>query len=145
MIEVVGFERGVEKVVDTVLSSGETPSLVSIHGFPNNGKTQLRSTARNKLFDKGVMGWVGMCGDSLDSLTRYDEEPSFYLIEDLYYTSMVQRYTTKHFGRLPELSIFITKKFDMVTVSPLIKELILAEVYGLIIENPSAVVKNPHW
>ena len=135
------FEEGPSGIIKTVLEGKEKPVLVSIHGFPHSGKTELRKRAAKALSDKGIYGLSGMEGDSVQKSGGI-QNPGYFLIEDMPYTESADEYTMRLFGRKPDLKVLIMKKDKILPAG--ILECAEQGTYGLIIENELASRKNKY-
>lgn len=145
-LNILNFENGVDYIVKTILEGEEKPVLVSIHGVPNSGKSKLRRTVQDKLWtDFKKLGWSSMCDTSLErfDLSWHIENPEFFLIEDLVLTISVNRYTKENFGRVPDLKVYIAKRFSLSSLPKILRDYMEKEKYDLIIENPKAEIKMP--
>ena len=141
-LNILDFNAGIDYVVQTILNEPERPVLVSIHGAPHTGKTELRRKVRYELeVSHGKRGWGGMQGSSLEGLRAVTGDPDYFLIEDMPYTEAVDLYTRTLFNRTPHLKVFITREFVPSSLGALSRQDIEAGIYGLIIINPDATDK----
>lgn len=144
-LKTLNFEQGIDFIAKTILEKKErvNPVLISIHGYPNAGKTELMFRAVSLLYKKhGVEGRGCICNDNLEEVLR-GNDPAFLIIEDLPQPERfgVKRYTKKYFGRDPDLSVYITKKLVKDLPIGLINQ-IQKSAYHLTIENPKSRDKH---
>ena len=145
MARVLNFEQGLNDLVQIVLKSKNRPTIISIHGFPNSGKTELRVRAHRILQKQGKMGWIAMCKTPIAELPQHPEGPDYFLIEDLQFIWPSKTYALDNFSRFPDLSSYIAKRFCQEKLPRGVAEAIENGDYQIIIENPAATVKSdPH-
>ncbi len=143
-LEIVSFEEGLQKVIQTVLEGRNLPVLISIHGLPNAGKSHLKLTAHKDLRNLGKHGWTGMRGDSLDRFPNFKEHDlslDYFFIEDMPDVHCVYDYTLAEFGRKPDLCIYVGSNLNSSRVMEALSEDFNRGFYGLIINNPDAKIK----
>ena len=135
------FVDGINEIVQIALTERTKPVLISVHGLPNSGKTELCKRVMKELFAK--KGWSSVTGTVGDSPNKMGMRlnPDCVFMEDMTYTASVDNYARELFGRMPDLRVYIARDVDN---SPShLKELFEKGSYGIIIENPEATVKQP--
>lgn len=142
-INIKNFEDGLVFVINTILEGKDKPVLVSIMGYPNSGKSELRKRAHYKLRDTfGKFGWIGMGGDSLDRFAQTKGCPDYFIMEDMPYADIVDKHTRSTFNRLPDLKVFMSKEFSLASLTVNLRNDIGEGKYGLVIDNPLATEKK---
>lgn len=144
-IEIISFEEGLAKIIHKILSAKRKPAIISIHGSPNSGKTELIKQVSIKLAkEHKIYGARGMSGDSLDKMGFYScTSPQYVLLEDMMFTDACDSMSLKMFGHKQDLTAYIAQKIDEQALRTNCEK--LKQEYDLIINNPAAKNKNPKY
>ena len=137
-IKIVSFEHGIERIIKTILTQPSAPTIITIHGVPNSGKTELRRRIFNTLCDTHqVYGWSGIEGDSLEKLSHYGLilNPVYALFECTEVTEPASLYVQDILHKKPDVRVYITKQ---IIIKGLLAEQVSKGEYTLFIENPQA-------
>ena len=144
-IEIISFEDGLAKIVDKILTAKRKPAVISIHGFPNSGKTELIKRVSIKLAkEHKIYGARGMSGDSLDKMGFYScAQAQYMLLEHMIFTDACDEISQKLFGHKQDLTAYIAQKVDEKKLAANCEK--FKQEYGLIINNPNAKNKNSQY
>jgi len=143
-INIISFEEGIERLVKSGLKHKNKPFLAGIFGNPHSGKTELNKRVRDKLYELGKFGWIGMNRASLDRYPGEKKDIEYYLIEDIGMPICAERYAIKHFEKGLDLKIYMIQTFSLEAVSIFDRKNVIDGIYDFIIENPKASSKGKY-
>ena len=134
------FEQGLEITIETILAASrqttmEKPVVISLHGFPNVGKSTFGRRCRDQLYrEHNSIGAVIMRDDQNRAfIYRYAQD--FLFIEDQPGVIGVQTYSWDLFGRRPNFYFLMIRE----TTFPINSAIeLLTNPYDLLISNPNA-------
>lgn len=138
----MSFEEGKDYIVNTILEVKDLfkPVLVSVHGNPDAGKTELTVGIINDLYkSKKILGMSSQCRDNLEDVIEHD--PAFILLEDLPGKYRALEHFIDYFERGPNISVLITRQ-PLKSYSQFELKKVYKENYDAVIENPKAREKN---
>lgn len=142
--EEMSFDKGKDHLVKTILEIKDLfrPVLVSVHGYPDAGKTQLTMNVIDALYtNHKIFGMSCQCYDNLDNIMVHNPVPAFVLLEDLPGRYRALEHFITYFESSPNVSVYITRQpIKDLPLNELRK--IYSENYDVIIENPQAREKN---
>ncbi len=133
----MSFDEGKDYLVKTILEIKDLfrPVLVSVHGYPDAGKTEITMSVIDALYtNHKIFGMSCQCRDNLDDIMAHDPVPAFLLMEDLPERFRVLEHFITYFERGPNLSVYITRQ-------PM-KDLPLADLKKIYRENYDVVIEN---
>jgi len=136
-VPILTFEEGLEWTIERIRTASVKPYIISLHGYPNAGKSTFGRRCRDKLFqDDHLSGAVVMCGDrNVNLIYRYACD--FLFIEDMPGIITVQNYAQELFGNYPDQYFLMTRSLQQ---SDLPFE--VSGFYHRIIVNPAATIKR---
>lgn len=140
--QTISFEEGLSRLENAILTTKRKPIIISIHGVPNSGKTELRIKLVRKLsIQHKVNGASGMRGDSLDKMCFYSHEsPQYVLFEDMVFTAECEEASRELFGREQDIKIYIARRINTQEFYSYCER--FKQKYDMIITNPDAKNKN---
>ena len=142
--EPVDFNKGIESIIKTIEIGKDKPTIVTINGLPDSGKTKLMIDTQKILFSNNIQGWSGMSNQEFDLYFRDDVPiPVYVLLEDVGPFFASDNFVLSYFGKNPDLRVYIYRQMLLSEHIDLIKDQRNYDAYGLIIENPDAMIKMP--
>lgn len=139
----ITFEEGINTLVRKITEATQqqnTPFIISIHGYPNAGKTELVKRMHEVMAKKGIPGISTKC-DWPKKYIPHIDSPKYFLIEDLAEKFTSINYAQKLYKKTPDMSIFIARSYAPKDFSIAVLDEYTKEGYDLFIVNPMARIK----
>lgn len=131
------FEESLEWTIEIIRTATRKPYIVSLHGYPNTGKSTFGRRCRDILYQNDhLSGAVVMSGDENHQFI-YRHARDFLILEDQPGIIGAQGYTRELFGYEPD-------QYFLLTRSPHWNEFPfeVSGFYHRIIVNPAATIKR---
>lgn len=132
MAKIRRFKKGIEEIMNEIMSSREKPYIASINGRPNSGKTELRKILIENTHNKNKKIWSGM-GESRYPIYNSDTDCCF--IEDIDYWPSAWMFSKEYFGKEADIRVYLVISRNEITKTK-------HKEYDMIIINPEAKIKR---
>ncbi|MBI2103106.1 hypothetical protein HYT55_04655 [Candidatus Woesearchaeota archaeon] len=131
------FEESLEWIITKIRTATRKPYIVSLHGYPNAGKSTFGWHCRDRLFkEHHLSGPTIMRGDTNHELI-YRYALDFLFLEDQPGILSAQRYTQELFNRPPDQYFLLAHSLQHHELP-----IELSGFYHRIIVNPAATIKR---